>query len=82
MTGPRAGWDAALGLAGMPRLLVDLRAAPESVRAWLESPVPAWSVRGWFDGERHAIARFAPRKSFDATIYLREVTAAHPLPKR
>ncbi|APR80846.1 Erythromycin esterase type I [Minicystis rosea] len=78
---PPGSWNAALGLAGMPRLLVDLRAAPESVRPWLESPVPAWSVRGWFDGERHARTKTAPRKSFDAVIYVQEVTAARALGK-
>jgi erythromycin esterase len=81
---PPGSFDAALGLADTwnKRFFVDLRLAPEALRPWLDAPMAAWLVRGWFDGEAHAIARIAPRKSFDAVIYLRELTAAHPLPKR
>jgi Erythromycin esterase len=78
---PPGSFEAALALAGTPRFLVDLRAAPEAVRGWLDAPVPVWFVRGWFDGEAQAKARLPPRKSFDAMLYLREVTAAHPLAK-
>lgn len=75
-------YEAALALAGSPRFLVDLRAAPASVRDWLDAALMMWSVGGGFSGEKNAQLRASPRGSFDVTLYVHEVTAAHALPKK
>jgi erythromycin esterase len=75
-------YEAALALAGSPRFLVDLRAAPASVRDWLDAGLMMWSVGGGFSGEKGARLRASPRGSFDVTLYVHEVTAAHGLPER
>lgn len=79
---PADSFGAALGLAGLPVFLVDLRSAPENVRPWLDGPVASWQLGGAFRGDGPSLVHYPPRRSFDAMIYLREITAAHALPKK
>lgn len=72
-----SGFDAALGLAKKPIFAIDLSTASGKVAEWLDSPVPAWSVGFAFNGEDTARRTFSPRKSFDAVVYIDQVTAAH-----
>ena len=76
---PRGTLAEALGSLGKPLFLLDLRTAPPSVREWLSGPVPTWQVGGGFRGEAAALTRHPWGESFDALIYVREVTAARSL---
>lgn len=79
---PSDSLAAAFETAGAPVFLVDLRTAPAGVRPWLDGPVPSWQLGGAFRGEAASLVRYPPRRSFDAMVYVRAITAAHPLPKR
>ncbi len=79
---PKDSLGAALGLAGLPVFLVDLRSAPDDVRPWLDGPIASWQLGGAFRGEGPSLVSYPPRRSFDALIYLREITAARALPKK
>src|SRR5262249_44031396 len=63
---PPGSLAAALGLAGKPLFLLDLRTAPAEVRDWLSGPVPTWQLGGVFTGEKQALARHPWEKSFNA----------------
>lgn len=78
---PAGSLDEALGLANLPFFAVDLRAAPPPCAAWLGSRLVTRSVGGVYVSEARMRARRAPARSFDALVYVREVTAAHPNPK-
>lgn len=75
-------FEAALGLAQLPLYAVDLRTAGDDVRAWLASPIPAWSIGGAFIDEKNARMRIRPAEAFDAVIYVDRLTASHPLPEK
>src|SRR4029079_9342127 len=77
---PPGSFEAALGLARLPLFAVDLRAAEGEVNAWLGSRSATRVIRGYFVSEQRALERHAPRRSFDAMIFVDEVTAARPNP--
>ncbi|MCC6521568.1 MAG: erythromycin esterase family protein [Polyangiaceae bacterium] len=76
---PEGSLDAALALAKLPLFAIDLRTATGPVRDWLASRMPARSVGFRFLPERQALVRLSPSRSFDALVYLEEVSAAHSL---
>jgi erythromycin esterase len=78
---PAGSLDEALGLAKMPVFAVDLRAAPPACAGWLASRLVTRSVGGVYFSEPRTRVRRAPARSFDALLYVGEVTAAHPNPK-
>lgn len=75
---PAGTLDHDLSLAGMPRLVIDLRKAAGPIRAWLHSYQRMRSIGGGFSGPDDFEA-FAPARAFDAMIYLDRVTPIHPL---
>lgn len=76
---PLGTFDGDLGLAGLPRFLVDLRGADGPVGAWLRSSQRVHHVGGAFAGPEQSFQRYTPARAFDAVIYLDKVSAIHPL---
>jgi erythromycin esterase len=74
---PPTGFEAALGLARLPLFALDLRAVSGPFGAWLDSRVPTRHAGGVFHGEASAGKRRAPKKSYDAVIYIDKVTPSH-----
>ncbi len=79
---PRGTFDEALGLAGLPSFVVDLRGARGEVGAWLLSPQKMHHVGTGFGGEEEAFQQYKPGRAFDAVIYLDKVSAIHPLKRK
>ncbi len=61
------------GAVGVPRYLLDLRAAPASVAAWLDEPRP---LSGPYPYEYEILVELPLRKAFDILFYLDTVTPA------
>lgn len=76
---PLGTFDGDLGLAGIPRFVVDLRGAEGPVGDWLRSPQRMHHVGGGFEGAERSFQRYSPARAFDAVIYLDRVSAIHPL---
>jgi erythromycin esterase len=77
---PAGSLDASLALAKIPLFAVDLRTAPAPIDGWLASRIPVRSIGFYFVDEKRALYRTAPSKSYDAVVFLDEVTAARALP--
>lgn len=81
---PKGSLDDTLALSGIANFYLDVRDAKDSVvETWLDSPIPSRSVGARFDPRVAApgfLHNLAPRKSFDAIIYLHDTTRAHPAP--
>jgi erythromycin esterase len=75
---PAGTFDHDLSLAGIPRLVIDLRKATGPIDAWLHSYQRMRSIGGGFSGP-DAFEVFTPARAFDAIIFLDRVTAIHPL---
>lgn len=74
---PPASLDAALGVAGIPAFVLDLRAATGPLGAWLDARLATRSVGGIYRGAASGEMR-SPKRSFDALVYLDRITASHP----
>ena len=75
---PPASLDAALGLAGLPAFVLDLRAVTGPLGAWLDARTATRSVGGIFGGAATSGQMRSPKRSFDAIVYLDRITASHP----
>jgi erythromycin esterase len=74
---PPGGLEAALALTERSLFALDLRRTTGPVGDWLASKMSTRSVGGVFHGEANADTRCAPKKSYDALIYIDKVTASH-----
>ncbi|MFI7001377.1 erythromycin esterase family protein [Nocardia sp. NPDC050175] len=76
--------DAILGSVDLPAYYVDLRdTVPDSVRAWLESPVKARVISGIYDPAKDAEANISVASladAFDVLVHIRETSPVHWLP--
>jgi erythromycin esterase len=74
---PPASLEAALALAQKSLFAVDLRTSSGNVGDWLSSKMSTRQVGGIFKGEANANTMCAPKKSYDALVYIDKVTASH-----
>ena len=74
---PQASFEAALALAQKPLFAVDLRGISGPVADWLGSKIPARWVGGVFRGEDNSVTQCAPKKNYDAVIYVDKISPSH-----
>jgi erythromycin esterase len=74
---PPSSLEAALALAQKSLFAVDLRSSTGNVGDWLASKMPTRWVGGIFRGEANSNTLCAPKKSYDALVYIDKVTASH-----
>jgi erythromycin esterase len=77
---PPSGLEAALSLAQKSPFVLDLRQSAGKIGDWLSTKMPTRCVGGVFRGEANSDTPCAPKKSYDAMIYLDKVTPSHPNP--
>jgi erythromycin esterase len=77
---PRASFEAALALAQKSLFAVDLRGTSGPVADWFASKIPTRSVGGIYRGEDHSVTQYAPKKGYDAVIYVDKISPSHLTP--
>jgi erythromycin esterase-like protein len=80
---PADSLDAGLASAGIPLFALDLRAAPKNgaVSGWLAAPHQTRSIGSMYpeDSPFAMLTPQTPREVCDVILFVRQVTAAHPL---
>ena len=74
---PPASFDAALALTQKSLFAIDLRGISGPVADWFGSKIPTRWVGGVYRGEDNTITQCAPKKSYDAVIYVDRISPSH-----
>jgi erythromycin esterase len=74
---PQASFEAALALAQKPLFALDLRGISGPVADWFSSKIATRWVGGVFRGEENSVTRYAPKKGYDALIYVDKISPSH-----
>jgi erythromycin esterase len=74
---PEASFEAALALAEKPLFAVDLRGTSGPVADWFGSKIPTRWVGGIYRGEDNSVTQYAPKKGYDAVIYVDKISPSH-----
>jgi len=74
---PSSSLESALALAQKPLFAMDMRKSTGPVGDWLGSKIPTRWMGGVFRGEANAITQCAPKKNYDALIYVDKISPSH-----